>query len=218
MIQNDGKIIIVGCSDDASHLLSGVAFSNYCDSWVARYDIQGKLDTSSGPNKDGIVITSASQQSNYFVNLTLQSDGKIIAVGSAKNARTDKNQFLVVRYSKEGLLDTSFGKDHTGIVLTPLGDSDASAKDVALQKDGKILVIGVAQWGEYKKFTLVRYTSEGLMDTTFGPNKDGIIVSFLREADDRSIALSVQTDGKIIVAGDSFNGNYCDLVLVRYNY
>lgn len=218
VLQSDGKIVTVGLSDDCTSFGDlAKAESVSSDSALVRYDSQGKPDTSFGTDKNGMVITSASKHCNFFVDVIVQPDGKILALGTARNTTTQKGEFLLVRYNLDGTLDTTFGKDRTGIVLTPVGTDHAFAKNIALQKDGKILVTGSVQWDKYKKFTLVRYTSEGILDTTFGPAKDGILVTSLGNGDDRSFAIAVQEDGKMVVAGDSFNGRCFDFALVRYN-
>ena len=222
VLQPNGKILLVGLTDDNSvpyesdidFVLATIGQSPECDSAIIRYTAQGAFDSSFGPIINGMEVTSSSQNCNFFVDVVLQSDGKIIAIGSARNIDNNNFEFLVVRYNQNGLLDCSFGNN--GIVVTSLGTGDAFAKSIALQEDGKILVTGNVQWGDFKKFTTVRYTSEGFLDATFGPENNGILVTSLGDSDDRSFALAFQDDGKMIVAGDSFDGNKFDFALVRY--
>lgn len=217
-LQQDGKILVVGATlnseePDAGGLV-GINTSS-ADGFIARFESDGSLDTSFGTN--GFVITSASTACNFFIDVAVAPDGKIIALGSARNAQTDEVQFFMARYTHDGILDTTFGEQKNGIVLTSLGSGYAVAKNLLVQKDGKIMVTGVVQWDEYTKFTIVRYEADGILDLTFGSDSSGIMVTSVRDADDRSFALTVQDDGKLLVAGDSFNGNYFDFALVRYD-
>ncbi len=140
--------------------------------------------------------------------MAIQSDGKIVVVGegSAGNGTWD---FAVVRRNTDGSLDTSFGG--TGIVITPVGNSQDRAESVAIQADGKIVAAGYSyNDGIGISFGVVRYNPNGSLDTSFnGTGK--VITSF-----GSSIAndLAIQADGKIVVAGSSGNNSFA---IVRYN-
>lgn len=213
-LQSDGKIIAVGGIEDAS-TFNVYKISNNADCGLVRYEQSGKLDTSFGPDKNGMVVTSVSKQENSFIDVIMQPDEKVVAIGIARNSSTDKDEFLVVRYLKGGTLDNSFGEDQNGLVLTALGTDHAHAKNVLLQEDGKILVTGNVTWGKHTKFTIVRYTTDGILDDTFGDN--GVIVTSIGEGDDKSFAMAMQDDGKLIVVGNTFDGNQYNFALVRYN-
>jgi len=96
-----------------------------------------------------------------------------------------------------GSLDPSFGTN--GIAIADLGSSSDSVRDVALQPDGKIVMLGSAQ-------TLVRYNSNGSADNAFGVNGKLSLDFFGRK-------LAVQPDGKLLVAGSSGG----DFAVARYN-
>lgn len=215
-LQQDGKILAVGLSGDCSMPDNGLGSGNP-DSAIARYNLDGKLDEHFGVHKNGVVITSASNEYNFFVDVQVQSDGKIVAIGTAKNNVTNKDELLLVRYTQNGFLDSSFGKNHDGIIRMPIGTGNVYAKNILLQKDGKIIITGIAEWDSIIKFTLVRYTQDGLLDTTFGLLNSGILTTSIKGISDRSFSILMQDDGKIIVGGDSFNGSYYDFALVRYN-
>lgn len=187
-LQPDGRIIAVGSSGDST-----VQFA------LVRYNPDGSLDTSfSG---DGLVTTAVDSGGDFAYGVVLQPDGRIVAVGSSETA------FALVRYNPDGSLDTSFGGD--GIVTTSVGDN-ASAYDVALQPDGKIVAVG---WSSVESgVALVRYNSDGSLDASFGG--DGIVTA----GSDNAIALdvAVQPDGKIVVVGYRYNGSSREFVLIRY--
>ncbi len=192
-IQNDGKIVVVGHS---SH--------NFA---LVRYNPDGSLDTSfSG---DGKVTTHIGSGNSYAFGVTIQSDGKIIVVGSSYNG--SNVEFTLVRYYPKGSLDTSFGSN--GVVTTTVG-TGGSALSVAIQSDGRIVVVGNTWVGSNSDFALVRYNHDGSLDTRF--NSDGMVITTIGSNDDYAQSVAIQSDGKIVVAGYSNDGND-DFALVRYN-
>jgi uncharacterized delta-60 repeat protein len=93
---------------------------------------------------------------------------------------------------REGDLDTSFGGD--GKVTTDFGGED-QARALAIQPDGKIVVAGADT-----TFALARYLPNGTLNPTFGHG--GTVETYLsRHA--WAIALALQLDGKLVVAGRS---------------
>src|SRR5262249_17951589 len=99
-----------------------------------------------------------------------------------------------------------------GTVTTPLG----SARDLALQPDGKIVVAGTTFGPDGKDFTLARYLSDGSLDTNF--HQDGFVTTDITGGDEEVSGLPLQADGKIVVVGSSEAfANPIDFVLARYN-
>ncbi|MFZ5538249.1 MAG: WD40 repeat domain-containing protein [Pseudomonadota bacterium] len=115
-----------------------------------------------------------------------------------------------------GTLDSTFGSG--GKVVTAIG-SGSNANDlgeaVALAPDGKIVVAGSSYTGATWDFSLVRYNADGTLDTTFGSG--GKVTTAIGAGEDRANALVLAPDGKIVVAGYSYNGTKYDFALVRYN-
>jgi uncharacterized delta-60 repeat protein len=200
-LQGDGKIVV-----------AGYAYNNGYDFAVARYTPAGTLDTSFGnsgkvgmPN-GGTVLTPAGGGA-FGQSVAIQPDGKIIVAGGIND------NFGLVRYTTSGNLDTTFGNG--GIVSTPI-DSESYGYSVAVQSDGKIVVAGGTYLGYYDfyEFAVVRYTASGALDTTFGMG--GIVVTNVGD-DYYSFGqgVVVQSDGKIVVAGYTYNGGY-EFAVVRY--
>jgi len=96
-------------------------------------------------------------------------------------------------WSASGDLDVSFSSD--GKVLTDLGGRE-SVGAVARQADGKIVVAG----GMNGNFLVARYSSAGVLDTTF--DGDGVALLDLG-ATDTALSLAIQSNGRIVVAGSS---------------
>jgi uncharacterized delta-60 repeat protein len=204
----DGKILVAGHTWQEG--ATGPRFS------VARYDKNGKLDKKFG--KSGIVrVALVEEQYDYAEGrgLAVQPDGKFIVVGKAHNPQMYHSTFGMVRFNANGTLDKTFG--HAGKVLTPLDDitgfgHDQEAFAVAIAEDGKIVVVG-ATAGYPTDFAVVRYDSKGRLDKKFG--KNGLVTTDFG-GDDSASAVTIQPDGKIVVAGNGVMGDN-DYAIARYN-
>jgi uncharacterized delta-60 repeat protein len=193
-LQNDGKIVASGDSND-----------NFI---LSRYHPCGKLDTSFG--NSGKVITNFGGVEYAPKALVIQADGKIILAGATNIACNV--DFALARYNTDGSLDTTFDGD--GKVITGLAVVEDVLTDLILQKDGKILAVGLVGVSKSYDFALVRYNANGSLDTTFG---QGGRVRTDFGYDDYARSVSLQADGKIVVAGRTLNGEEGDFALARYN-
>jgi uncharacterized delta-60 repeat protein len=139
-IQTDGKIVAAGRAGT--------------DFLLARYTAGGSLDASFGSG--GIVTTDfGGAIFDAAFGVALQSNGKLVAAGSAIGAFGSSADFAVARYNTDGSLDTSFGSG--GRVTTDFDGFDV-AFGVALQADGKIIAAG--QGGSGSDFALARYLGD----------------------------------------------------------
>ncbi len=107
--------------------------------------------------------------------------------------------FGLVRYNIDGTLDNTFDTD--GKVTTAFGFGEDYGGEIALQPDGKIIVAGSSEQGGHWDFALARYNSDGSLDTTF--SADGKVITDFSGRNDFGVAVALQPDGKIIVAGRS---------------
>ncbi len=169
IIQPDGKILVCGGIPGSS---------GFPVPAVARYHTNGSLDKSFGTS--GIVSTP-SIEDVPFTAIALQADGKIVASAGGFNA-------FVVRYTSNGVLDTTFGT--AGIVTLSFINGPASS-GVLIQPDGKILVADR---------DLFRFLSDGQFDTSFGTGGTA------RTAGYPATGLALLPNGKILVAS-SFSGS-----------
>src|SRR5581483_11960782 len=115
------------------------------------------------------------------------------------------NDFALARFNINGSPDTSFDGD--GLVTTNIGGIDR-AVDLAVQPNGKIVVLGTTSVGGTSNFAVVRYNSNGTVDTGFGNNGVRLIDFYNRE--DTASAVAIQGNGRIVVCGTSavvINGN-----------
>jgi uncharacterized delta-60 repeat protein len=204
--QPDGKIVVGGYISDSGGSDASLQFA------LVRYNSDGTLDMSFG-NK-GVAETKIGKSGSEINGLTLQSDGKIVAVGYAAYATTPNfdETFAVARYNPNGTLDTTFGAGKTGIVLTnivtatDISSGFEQAYKVAIQGDGKIVVFGDAvKENSQSYFALVRYTTTGGLDASFG---NGGIVTTLTPVGAARNALAIQSDGKILVGGGPVVARY----------
>lgn len=199
-IQANGKIVVVGRASTRR------GFGRFA---LARYRANGHLDPAFGG--DGVVTTNFAKKEDAAAAVAIQADGKIVAVGFADvTARVEV--FAVARYDRDGTLDTTFGDKGTVTAgFTPEGYDAAS--DVAIQADGKIVVVGTT-W-DLREFALARFDPDGTLDTTL--DGDGKVTTSVSVGDDSAEAVAIQPDGKIVVAGDSWTETGWDGIdVVRY--
>lgn len=172
----------------------------------------GSLDPTFG--NGGKTITSISGQAKAY-GVELQSDGKIVVGGYSTSSITGKD-FALVRYKTDGTLDSTFGTN--GIVTTDIQlGSDDVAYSLALQSDGKIILAGYSDDGSDKDAALIRYNSNGSIDSTFGAN--GIVLTDFdnSQQDEIKVVKIHQLTGKIIVGGASIiNSATAKPVVARY--
>lgn len=208
--QQDGKVVVAG---NAFNLATGGS-----DFALARYNPDGSLDTTF--DGDGKLTTDFGETSrDYAYALAMQQDGKIVAAGAAAPDPDQlSSDFGVARYNPDGSLDTSFSAD--GKVATDFYGSNDGATDLAVGQDGKMVVVGNAidlAAGGNSDFGVARYNPDGSLDTSFGG--DGRITTDFGCANgcnDRANALGLQSDGKIVAAGDTNHPSY-DFALARYS-
>lgn len=119
--------------------------------------------------------------------------------------------------SSNGMLDATFGTG--GIISTAAGTGNDVAQAVAIQPDGKIVAAGFGFNGSNNDFTVIRYNPNGTLDDTFDgvSNGNGIVLTPIGANDDEAFGITIQSDGKIIVVGQSSNGINTDIAVVRYN-
>lgn len=198
-IQNDGKIVVAGKSSNGSN----------ADFAIVRYNTDGSLDLSFGTA--GKTTTDFGGTNDYGLAVAIQSDGKIVVGGFTNGPTAD---FALVRYTMNGSLDTSFGT--AGKVTTAVGISEDRINAIAIQSDGKIVASGVTVNASQEDFALVRYTTNGSLDNTFGSG--GIVFTDFAGQNDYVRSIVIQSDGKIVVAGsiELGIGTYNDFGLARF--
>jgi uncharacterized delta-60 repeat protein len=199
-LQPDGKIIVVG--------------TDYYDFAIARLTTAGALDTTF--DTDGKKLTNFVSSSDQANGVIVQPDGKILVGGWAFNTDTNTNDFALARFSSTGASDNTFG--FGGRVITDLGTShDDRANAIALQSNGKIVLVGYSYNGTDDDFAVARFESNGSLDSTF--DGDGVAITKIGgvNVSDQGKAIAIQSNGKIVVAGSSYVNSTNGFALARYN-
>ena len=209
-IQSDGKIVTAG---GYSATPGGSP-----DFAVVRYNPDGSLDASFGTS--GKVITDFKEFFGYGDEATavaIQPEGKIVVGGWSGTSLG--YAFALARYNPDGSLDASFG---TGGKVATVIHCEEERIAMAIQANGKIVMAGAAMKSVAGSFfpdsdvALVRYNPDGSLDTSFGTG--GKVITDFGSAD-QAYAIVIQSDGKLVIAGDmvTSNNNSYDFLLARYN-
>ena len=200
VIKPSGKIIAAGTD--------GKNFA------IAKFNADGTLDSSFG-NK-GTVSTNFLGAFDEAYSVAVQPDNKIVAAGLATDPQgSDLSRIAVARYNPDGSLDSSFNYDGKVSKHAP-GNGFDGCQSIILQPGGKIVCVGNSYpFSTRYDFTLVRFKSNGEIDSSFGT--DGFTISDFFVDWDLAAAAAVQSDGKIVVAGQTYSltGDY-KLILARY--
>jgi uncharacterized delta-60 repeat protein len=153
--------------------------------------------------------------------MAIQADGKIIV------GLSFFDNFTLVRYNSDGSRDISFGNGGT-VTTKDIGVGLLSA--LAIQSDGKIVVGGRSfyrldvpnqmQIVTNNNLALVRYNSDGSLDTAFGSESvKGVVLTNIANIDSIIDSIAIQYDGKIVVGGHAYtnpNTRSSIFVLARY--
>ena len=172
---------------------------------IVRYLADGRVDPSFGTGGRMVVDFGFDNDTAYA--LAVAPDGKLVAAGQA-----DGN-FAVARFSAEGRMDPSFAAG--GMALLDLGSSTDLAGAVAVQADGKIVIAGTSG----TNVVVVRLQANGQDDSaalgSASPfSGDGFlqVAGLLAREDatlaDRSTALAIQSDGRILIGNHTAGGDF----------
>lgn len=196
-IQTDDKIVAVGYTFDGSVGLLA----------IARYTTAGILDTTF--NGNGIVTTLIGSTAAIATAVKQKTNGKLVVGGSAIFGVP---YFALAQYDTDGSLDTAnfnSGGTQPGTITTLVGFS-SQGHALAIDADDKIILAGSSD----SQFALARYNIDGTLDTTFnsGGVQPGTVTTSIGGSSIIT-AIAIQTDGKIVAAGQSDN----QVALARYN-
>ena len=198
-VQSDGKILLAGFTTTADGI----------DATVLRLLPDGTLDPDFGSG--GAVLLPVGSGYASIAAMAVQGDGGILLYGSIDGAADA--DIAVLRLLADGSLDPSFGS--AGVVsLDPSGGADY-AGGMALQADGHIVLAGSGWNGSNSDFSIQRLTGSGALDGSFGSG--GQVLTGFGSGDDSAAAITLQSDGKMVVVGAAFNGSNFDVGALRLN-
>ena len=193
-LQSDGKIVVGG-------ILNRGPGASYTFA-LTRYFQDGTLDTTFGTN--GWVTTNFYAENDNFEPsdqlsaIAIQEDGAIVALGSTLPPN-GFGEFAAVRYQPNGTLDRTFGSQGKR-TIDFFGSSDGG-RGIAIQPDGKIVVVGLVFNPSKAKseFGIARLNLNGDLDAEFGTA--GRVTDDFNALSAAASCVIVQPDSKIVVAG-----------------
>ncbi|HEY0050875.1 MAG TPA: hypothetical protein VGB68_16400, partial [Pyrinomonadaceae bacterium] len=174
-VQPDGKILVGGAFGSVTPN-GGAPFS--CGD-IVRLNANGTVDTIFNPRADGFVYT-----------IVVQPDGRILIGGYfatlSPNGGAQVVRFRFARLDPDGTVDAAFAPNPNN-----------SVQAIALQADGKIIIAGYFNLlapeggGTIAVNKIIRFNVDGSLDTSFDPNPNNGVR-----------AMAVQSDGRILIAGN----------------
>lgn len=198
-IQPDGKIVLAG------QVLNENTFR--WEIGIIRYNEDGSPDKTW--DEDGKALVGSPEADYTIKTVVMQADHKIV-VGGFFGTAPSNNLFSLARYHTDGRLDDTFGEG--GIVLGSYGAQNNQVNDMVIQPDGQILIAGTSLQGNRDMFAVARLDPTGNFDETFGEH--GVIRPVIDQNDGIN-SMALQQDGKLVVAGESFNGQRFSVVVAR---
>lgn len=172
--------------------------------WAAAGDLDLTFDG------DGRRVFLDSTSDDRGVAAAIQADGKIVVVGESNLFGTADVQLL--RFNSNGSSDASFSGNGRRVYDEPAAEDHGLA--VAIQSNGKIVVAGYTNLFGSNDILLLRFQSDGSLDSTFDGDGRRIVTG---PGDDRAQAVVIQPDGKIVVAGYTNVQGSNDFFLLRFN-
>jgi uncharacterized delta-60 repeat protein len=199
VIQPDGRMVIVGYPGGTS--VDGL-----------RYLPTGQPDSTLGGDGRVTIPAPIGMEAITPYDVAVQADGRIVVAGhNTASTGNAASNFLLMRLTHSGQLDPTFGNG--GFVLTDLSNDSDVARKVLIQPDGKIVAAGSARDGElvFNDFAVVRYTTGGILDNTFGGGDGQVTIPFAKTENAYDIVL--QSNGKRVVVGGSIIGDDFDFAV-----
>ncbi|MCB9850004.1 MAG: hypothetical protein H6817_04795 [Phycisphaerales bacterium] len=192
VLQPDNKIVAGGSAGETSirDLFA-----------LARYNTDGTLDGTFGVGGKVVIPTEQIANSGRFEGVALQSDGAIVACGSA-----DGNSVLM-RFDTTGALDSTFADG--GVLIFPVASSSDYLDDLAIDSAGRIIAAGNAYISGHWRQFVTRILPDGTIDGSFGIG--GVVLSDHGTSWEFANAVDLATPDRILVGGSVGDAN------VNYN-
>lgn len=206
-IQPDGKIVAGGLL----HVFDSSTQLADADFYLFRLKPNGSFDSTFGTNGE-VVTDLATYSGDVLHKLIIKPNGKILAGGYVNDGNTGNDAYGLVQYNADGTLDNTFGTNGITVIMVP--QDPESRGSIALLPNGKILaaLTTVSQTGFYD-WGLARFNADGTPDASFGTG--GMLALDLGPMHDMVHDMVVQTDGKIVLTGESDNNLTNMITVVR---
>jgi uncharacterized delta-60 repeat protein len=194
-------------------VVSGYDYNSSDGFMAARFNNDGSIDTTFG--NGGVVLTPLSGSGyDQAYGLAFQSGARILLAGTSQ-LEPCESDFALASYNwSDGSLNTNF--NGTGILVTNIGNRQAEAKATAVQSDGKIVAAGyfVTGCGNGNGAALCRFNPDGTLDPGFGSG--GKVTATIGPESSEADAMIIQPDGKIVIAGNAYDGNNYSSMVARF--
>jgi uncharacterized delta-60 repeat protein len=146
----------------------------------------------------GTFLTGFPDGFDYASRVVFQPDGKYIVVGQAWFGN---EQFAMTRFNADGTIDTSYGANHIGTQLEPIGSGNAEGYAAAFDSNGRLVVAGHTLGTDNRdRFAIARFNVDGTLDLSFGGGGSEIA---LGTGNAGGTTLAIQSTGRILVGGYS---------------
>lgn len=167
------------------------------------------LDTSF--NISGYNSVSLANFAEFSKGMHQQSNGKYIVTSNAGQGSINYD-YYASRFNSDGTLDTSFGTN--GTTMVNFGTTYDEFQSSVLQVDDKIILVGSAKIGNDIGFAICRLTTDGQLDNSF--NSNGKVFLPL-QSNSYAYKVKIDSNNKIVITGQTFDGTNNIAVLVRLN-
>ncbi|WP_165074739.1 Ig-like domain-containing protein [Paludisphaera rhizosphaerae] len=199
--QSDGKILLAGYG-------SVPGGNGPATSFVTRYTAAGVLDTTFGDA--GVLKGQIGGQSSTLTAMSISPlDDKVsLAIDAGLG-------YTVVRLTRDGKLDDSFGSGGVATVELKYPGGSGIAQSLAFDLQGELYAAGTITTGAVG---IIKLTSAGTLDAKFGSG--GILVGDFKQGgvfENAYPDIAVQADGRLLIASYGMYAGRADFVLARYN-
>lgn len=158
---------------------------------------------------NGFKIVSVGNWDSFLTDVVVQPDGKILAVGYSGPAAN--KDIILYRTNADGSSDQGFGP----LVLTDIAGYHDRAHGVKIDNEGRILVCGETQINGTPQPILLRYLTNGVLDSTFSSNGYSILASPGQEG--RGFACAVQDTCRVIMGGEIISSSSANGFVSAYH-
>jgi len=201
----NGKILVAGEYQDPN----APANQDKRDFALARFSVQGKLDTTFGGGQGYVMnpVPPNSTSTSNLADMALLANGQVVAAG---NTHLGQGYYVAMaRYFSDGSLDAG------GRVMSAVSDfanANDSARAIVMRADGRVIAAGSANAGAVSRTGAARYLPDGALDSGFGSH--GLLRSGVaREAH----AAAVDAQGSLFIAASRFaSSTGLDFVLMKF--
>jgi uncharacterized delta-60 repeat protein len=224
-VDSEGNLVVAGTHQTAS----------YSDILLARFNSDGEIDTTFGDSDGsggqlGYTTLDLGTKGDDANAIVINDDGTILVAGSTWTDSKNITDMIVLRYTADGTLDTTFGDDDGSGTGTKLGYTllDIDGKGDAFyamvtDSAGRIVVTGGSDYTFGYDVILARYTADGELDNTFGTTDMSTAAQLgythldFGDGHDIGYALTLDSEERIVVTGQAHQGRLFNIFVARFD-